>query len=96
VKDLRSKRVLITTHNHGFAVDPESLNINADTLIGISKEGFGRVEITHLSLNDMTVEGIRLLDYPAFSVQFHPEASPGPHDSKSFFEDFLKLIISGR
>jgi carbamoyl-phosphate synthase small subunit len=96
VKDLRSKRVLITTHNHGFAVDPKSLNINADTLIGISKEDFGRVEITHLSLNDMTVEGIRLLDYPAFSVQFHPEASPGPHDSKSFFEDFLKLIISGR
>jgi len=110
VKDLKSGRVLITTHNHGFAVDPESFGIsrvgseNQDAnvltedmktlkvLEGHSPLGFGKVEITHISLNDGTVEGIRLIDYPAFSVQYHPEASPGPHDAKYFFEEFIEMV----
>ncbi len=82
VKDLRSGRVEITSHNHGFAVDARSLG-----------EGpFGRVEITHLNLNDRTVEGLRCLDVPAFSVQYHPEAAPGPHDSRHLFEEFRALM----
>jgi len=110
VKDLRSGRVLITTHNHGFAVDPTTFGIpkiggedqdahmltedmkNMPLLEGRSPNGFGRIEVTHISLNDGTIEGIRLLDYPAFSVQFHPEASPGPHDAKGFFREFLDMV----
>jgi len=61
-------------------------------LVGRSPLGFGAVEITQLSLNDGTMEGIRLHDYPAFSVQYHPEASPGPHDAKVFFEAFLEMV----
>ncbi|MFZ3062604.1 MAG: gamma-glutamyl-gamma-aminobutyrate hydrolase family protein, partial [Actinomycetota bacterium] len=78
VKNLKTGEVEITSQNHGFAVDPQSLS--------------GRVEITHTNLNDHTVEGFRCLEVPAFSVQYHPEASPGPHDSKYLFQDFLKLM----
>jgi carbamoyl-phosphate synthase small subunit len=63
-----------------------------EPLIGESPLGFGKVEITHLSLNDGTLEGMRLLDLPAFSVQYHPEAAPGPHDAESFFEEFVALM----
>jgi carbamoyl-phosphate synthase small subunit len=76
-------RVEITSHNHGFAVDPESLN-PAD------------VEITHVNLNDNTLEGFRHLREPVFSVQYHPEAAPGPHDSLYLFEEFKKLMKEGR
>jgi carbamoyl-phosphate synthase small subunit len=74
-----TKRVEITSHNHGFAVDPDSLNQN-------------EVELTHLNLNDQTLEGFRHRNEPVFCVQYHPEAAPGPHDSHYLFDDFMQLI----
>ena len=74
-----TKKVEITSHNHGFAVDPDSLK-DSD------------VELTHVNLNDQTLEGFRHKRYPAFCVQYHPEAAPGPHDSHYLFDDFVKLI----
>ncbi|CUS96581.1 carbamoyl-phosphate synthase, small subunit, partial [Candidatus Kryptonium thompsonii] len=81
VKNLISGGIEITSQNHGFAVDPDSMK---------EKD----VEITHISLNDGTVEGMRLKNFPAFSVQYHPEASPGPHDSSYVFKDFVRMIES--
>jgi carbamoyl-phosphate synthase small subunit len=78
VKDLSSGRVEITSQNHGFAVDADSVA--------------GRAEISHLNLNDRTVEGLRGHGVPFFSVQYHPEASPGPHDSGYLFKRFRRLI----
>ena len=78
VKDLRSGKVAITAQNHGFAVDPESLPKN--------------VEVSHINLNDNTVEGMRHKELPIFSVQYHPEAAPGPHDASYFFSQFADLI----
>lgn len=78
VMDLTTGKVEITTQNHGFAVDAESLK--------------GAVEITHLNLNDQTVEGLKHRELPVFSVQYHPEASPGPHDANYLFERFRELI----
>lgn len=75
VKNLRSGRIEITSQNHGFAVDPSTLPANA--------------EMTHINLNDQTCAGIALKDVPAFAVQYHPEASPGPHDSDYLFDEFL-------
>jgi len=80
VKNLKSGLSEITSQNHGFAVNMDSLN-NSTT-----------AELTHIDLNDNTVEGLRLIDKPAFSVQYHPESSPGPHDSIYLFDDFLQLI----
>ena len=79
VKDLKTGKIEITSQNHGFCVDMDSFK-NKD------------IELTHLNLNDNTVEGIRCKKYPAFSVQYHPEASPGPHDSAYLFAEFMKLM----
>ena len=83
VKRLDDGRVEVTSHNHGFAVDPASLD---------DAEVFGRVEMSHVNLNDDTCEGLRCLDVPAFSVQYHPEASPGPHDARYLFDRFAELM----
>jgi carbamoyl-phosphate synthase small subunit len=80
VMDLRTRRVEITAQNHGFAVDAESLE--------------GRAELSHLNLNDKTVEGLRGTGVPFFSVQYHPEASPGPHDSSYLFGRFKQLVAA--
>lgn len=78
IQNLKTKKVEITSQNHGFAVDADSLPANA--------------EITHLSLFDGTIAGLRLTDCPAFSVQYHPESSPGPNDSFYLFNEFINLI----
>ncbi|MBP6784902.1 MAG: glutamine-hydrolyzing carbamoyl-phosphate synthase small subunit [Verrucomicrobiales bacterium] len=82
VKDLRSGKIAITAQNHGFAADGDSLPSN--------------VEVTHINLNDGTIEGMRHRDYPVFSVQYHPEAAPGPNDASYFFEEFANLIDQSR
>jgi len=74
-----TQKVEITSHNHGFSVDPDSLNQN-------------EVDLTHVNLNDQTLEGFRHRSEPVFCVQYHPEAAPGPHDSHYLFDDFMKLI----
>lgn len=79
VKDLRTGRTELTSQNHGYAIDDKSLE---DT----------RLEVTHVALNDGTVEGLRHLDYPIFTVQYHPEASPGPEDSNHLFDEFIEMM----
>jgi carbamoyl-phosphate synthase small subunit len=92
VKNLQTGIVEITSHNHGFAVDPQRWATDAD---GSALADFGRVALTHWNLNDGTLEGLRCLEVPAFSVQYHPEAAPGPHDSRYLFEDFRALMSEG-
>jgi carbamoyl-phosphate synthase small subunit len=89
VRDTRTGEVRITSHNHGFAVDPAGWERDPE---GSARTAFGRVEMSHRNLNDDTVEGLRCVDVPAFSVQYHPEAAPGPHDAAGLFLEFRQLI----
>ena len=92
VIDLRTRKVEITSQNHNFAVKfPGGAPVVGQEL-PIADTPFGRVQLTHTSLNDGSVEGMRCLDRPVFSVQYHPEASPGPHDSAYLFEQFIALM----
>ncbi len=87
VIDKRTGRVEITSHNHGFAVEAPREGVFQ------SPAGFGRVEVSHVNLNDNVVEGLNALDIPAFSVQYHPEAAAGPHDANYLFDRFRDLIL---
>ena len=82
VRDLATGQVLITSQNHGFAVRAETDGV----------PGAKSLEVTHLNLNDGTVEGIKHREYPIFAVQYHPEASPGPHDAQGHFQQFLQAL----
>jgi len=82
VKNIITNRCEITTQNHGFSVDPEAIKANE------------HIEITHINLNDQTIEGFRVKGKPAFAVQYHPEASPGPHDARYLFDQFIHNMHS--
>ncbi|MFE4515481.1 glutamine-hydrolyzing carbamoyl-phosphate synthase small subunit [Kitasatospora sp. NPDC056783] len=88
VQDRTTGKVEVTAHNHGFAVDAP--------LDKVSDTPFGRVEVSHVCLNDDVVEGLQALDVPAFSVQYHPEAAAGPHDAAYLFDRFVKLMEAQR
>jgi carbamoyl-phosphate synthase small subunit len=80
VKNIITGKAEITTQNHGFGVDPDAVRANK------------HIEITHVNLNDNSIEGIRIKNKKAFSVQYHPEATPGPHDSRYLFDEFIKML----
>ncbi len=82
VRDVATGQVLITSQNHGFAIKGESGDI----------PGAKALEVTHVNLNDKTIEGVRHREYPIFAVQYHPEASPGPHDAQGHFRQFLQAL----
>ena len=82
VKNVITGKCEITTQNHGFGVNPDAVKAAKN------------IEITHVNLNDDSIEGIRMKDKPAFSVQYHPEATPGPHDSRYLFDDFINMIMN--
>ncbi len=85
VKNLITGKSEITSQNHGFGVDADSIQKAKDI-----------IQITHVNLNDQTIEGIRVKDKPAFSIQYHPEASPGPHDARYLFDDFIKEMENNK
>ena len=87
VLDRTTGRIEITAQNHGFAVDAPREGVHD------SPAGFGRVQVSHVSLNDDVVEGLQALDIPAFSVQYHPEAAAGPHDSTHLFDRFRDVVV---
>ncbi|MCK2027406.1 glutamine-hydrolyzing carbamoyl-phosphate synthase small subunit [Microbacterium sp. SSW1-47] len=90
VLDKQTGKVEITAHNHGFAVEAP-LEGSFD-----SPRGYGKVEVSHVGLNDNVVEGLRALDIPAFSVQYHPEAAAGPHDANYLFDRFRDMVIANK
>ena len=99
--------VEVTSHNHGFAVDPSSFQVDGGSKTGapplpepddppVVETDFGRVALTHWNLNDGTLEGVRCLGVPAFSVQYHPEAAPGPHDARYLFTQFREMMVAAQ
>ncbi|MEO6134874.1 MAG: carbamoyl phosphate synthase small subunit, partial [Ginsengibacter sp.] len=82
VKNLITGKCEITTQNHGFGVEADSVEKNEN------------VQITHVNLNDGSIEGIRIKNRPAFSVQYHPESTPGPHDSRYLFDEFFGMMAN--
>jgi len=88
VMDRTTGKVEVTSHNHGFAVDAP-----LDTVVDTE---FGRVEVSHVCLNDGVIEGLRALDRPAFTVQYHPEAASGTHDADYLFDRFVGLMEGKR
>src|SRR5690606_30308765 len=84
VYNIKTQRSEITTQNHGFGVDVESARSS------------DKIEITHINLNDQSIEGIKMKNAPAFSVQYHPESTPGTHDSRYLFDEFIDLIASSK
>ena len=93
VKDVATGRVEITAHNHGFAVDAP---VGEPSVAPFEAGRYGRVEVSHVGLNDGVVEGLRALDMPAFSVQYHPEAAAGPHDGELLFDRFMSLMSAAK
>jgi carbamoyl-phosphate synthase small subunit len=93
VLDRETGRVEITAHNHGFAVDAPT---DGPSVAPYDGGRYGRVEVSHVGLNDGVVEGLRALDIPAFSVQYHPEAAAGPHDAEHLFDRFLRVVAERR
>lgn len=103
VARLSDGAIEITTQNHGFAVESAPFGFDPPARPGaplpngvFADSEFGKVELTHLNLNDYTIEGFRFLDVPAFCVQYHPEAGPGPHDARYLFDDFTQLIADAK
>ena len=92
VMDLRTRRVEITSQNHNFAVAMAHSISEMPAQLPVIETSFGEVLVTHLSLNDHSIEGLASVDHPVFSVQYHPEASPGPHDSAYLFNRFIQLM----
>lgn len=92
VMDLRTRKVEITSQNHNFAVQgPQPLG-EVPNVPPVVKTRYGSLSLTHISLNDYSIEGMVCMDHPVFSVQYHPEAAPGPHDAAYLFEEFVRLM----
>jgi carbamoyl-phosphate synthase small subunit len=92
VMNLRTRKVEITSQNHNFAVQVPGSADEVPERPPVIETAFGKVAVTHMSLNDRSIEGLACMDQPVFSVQYHPEASPGPHDSAYLFTEFVQLM----
>ena len=92
VIDLRTRKVEITSQNHNFAVQSPAPLLDVPKVPPVIDTRHGKLSLTHISLNDHSIEGMACLDHPVFSVQYHPEASPGPHDAAYLFDEFVRLM----